>query len=127
MRGILGHRNGTLEGRLGDEVCVHPALVGDVGEERVEKRKVTAAGNRQMKHVFCPGNLLAAVHCHGAAGIDDDHLRPVLHPLDHVVQEQVGLAFHRVGADQHDRVGDLIVGIGVVQLVHAHVAGAVHL
>ena len=80
-----------------------------------------------MQHILCSRHLLTTVHRHGAAGIDDDNLRPVLHPLDHVVQEQVGLALHRVGAHQHDRVGQLVILIGIVQLVHAHVAGRMNL
>ena len=79
-----------------------------------------------MKHVFRTGYLLAAVDGHGAAGVRDDHACAVLHALDHVVQEQVGLAFHRVGADKEDGVRPLVVCVIVVQLVDAHVAAGMH-
>ena len=122
---ILGHRDVALEGGGGDEVGVHPALVGDVGEERVEQRKVSARGDLKMHDVVSARDFLAGVDRHGAARIDDQHARPVPHPRHHVVQEQVGLRLDRVGADQEDRVGHLVVGVLVVQLVHAHVAGRV--
>ena len=44
---------------------------------------------------------------------------------DPVVQEVVGLRFQRVGADRNDGVGELGVLVAVVELAHAHVAGAV--
>ena len=44
-----------------------------------------------------------------------------------VVQEVVGLGLERVGADGHDRVGELGVFVAVVQLAHAHVARSVNL
>ena len=46
---------------------------------------------------------------------------------DPVVQEVVGLGLERVGADRHDRVGELRVLVAVVQLAHAHVARGVDL
>ena len=59
-------------------------------------------------------------------GSTNDDLGPVPHARNHVVEEQVGLGFERIGADDHDRVGEPVVLIGVVQFVDAHVARGVH-
>ena len=48
----------------------------------------------------------------------------IRHP---VIEEIVGLGFERVGADRHDRVGELRVLVAVVQFADAHVARGVNL
>ena len=59
-----GLRDIALEGRVGDEVLVDPALVDDVGEERIEQREVGAGVDRQVQDI-----VLARFHF---AGIDRD-------------------------------------------------------
>ena len=67
-------RDVALEGRGGDEVLVDPALVGDVGEKRVEQRQVGAGLDLQVQHVVLAGLDFAGIDRHRAARIDDDDL-----------------------------------------------------
>ena len=59
-------------GRGGDERLVDPALVGDVGEERIEEREVGAGVDSEVQHVVLAGLDLAGIDRHGAPRIDDD-------------------------------------------------------
>ena len=113
-------------------------------EQRVEQRQVGARLDRQVQHVLRARLGLAGGDGGCAARIDEDDARSrdrlacaelgallvqagaaqVGHP---VVQEIVCLRLQRVGADRDDGVGELGVLVAVVQLRHAHVAGAVHL
>ena len=122
---------------------VDPALVGDVGEDRVEQREVGAGVDGEVEDVVLARLDLAGVDRHRPARIDDDDPRlgvrlagellvllrerraaEVRHP---VVQEVVGLGLERVAADGEDRVGELGVLVAVVELAHAHVARGVDL
>jgi hypothetical protein len=95
----------TLEGGVGDEVLVDPALVGDVREQRVEQGQVGAGLDRQVQHVLLARFYVAGIDRHRVARVDDDHLRTVSDAGNHVVEEQVRLRLQRIGADQEDGVG----------------------
>ncbi len=142
---VLLAADGLVEilGRGGDEGLVGPALVRDVGEPGVEQREVGARVDGKVHHAVLAGFDLTGVDGDGAARVDDDDARrfdrlgtelrsflvhrsaaQIRHPM---VQEIIGLGFERVGADRHDRVGELGVLVAVVQFADAHVAGRVDL
>ena len=126
-----------------DEGAVHPAAVGDLGQQRVEQHQVGAGLDLQVQHVPRARLGFGGVHGHGAAWVHHDEATgrvrlagqqlalfvqtgaaQVGHP---VVQEVVGLRLQGVGADDEEGVRESGVVVAVVQLAHAHVAGAVHL
>jgi hypothetical protein len=128
---------------LVDELLIDPALIGDVGEERVHEHQVGAGLHREMQHVVRSCLHLAGVDADGAARVDEDDSRGrvllvgqflILEPhrgaaqvRDPVVEEVVGLGLERVGADDEDGVGDLRVLVAVVELSDAHVAAGMDL
>ena len=140
---VGGERLVEVVGRGGDEVLIDPALIGDVGEERVEQREVGAGIDREMQHAVLARLRLAGIDRDRAARIDDDdaallvrlagellvllvdrRAAKVRHP---VVQEIVGLGLERVRADGEDRVRELGVLVAIVELADAHVARRVDL
>ena len=144
QRGLVGRDRLVEAGRAGgEELLVHPALLGDVGQPGVEQREVGAGVDREVQDVVLAGLDLAGVDRDRAARVDDHdsrgrmrlarqlgfllRRRRAAQVRDPVVQEVVGLGLERVGADGHDRVGELGVFVAVVELAHAHVAGGVDL
>ena len=121
MRLVLRHGFATLERRVGDELRIDPALIHDMGQQSVEQHHVRAFRNREVQDVLGASILFRGRDGQRATRIDDDHLRAGLQTFDHVVQVKIGLGLHRVRTDHEDRVGQLVVLVSVVQLVHAHV------
>ena len=117
----------TLERGLGDEVFVGPALLGDVRKDRVEQGEVGTGVDRKVQDIVFASFDLCRVDRNSSARVDEDDLRTVPHPRNHVIEKQVGLRFERVGTDDHNRVGEPIVRVGVIELIDAHVAAGVHL
>ena len=144
QRGLVRTHRLVEAGRAGgEELLVHPALLGDVGQPGVEQREIGAGVDREVQDIVLARLDLAGVDRDGAARVDDHdsrgrmrlarqlgfllRRRGAAQVRDPVVQEVVGLGLERVGADGDDRVGQLGVFVAVVQLAHAHVAGGVDL
>ena len=69
---VAGDRLVEVLGRCRDEGLVGPALVGDVGEPRVEQREIGAGIDRKVHDAILAGFDLAGVDGDRAARIDDD-------------------------------------------------------
>ena len=142
-RPVGGQRLVEVLGRGADEGLVQPALLGDVGEDRVEQHQVGAGLDGEVQDAVLAGLDLARSDRRGAARIDDDDARRRMRLArelllllvqagaaqvgDPVVEEVVGLRLVGVGADGDDGVGELGVLVAVVELAHAHVARGMHL
>ena len=107
---------------------IDPALIRDVGEQRVEQREVGARVDREVQHTLLAQLRLAGVDGHRPPRVDDHdparrmrllrHLglllvhRDAAHVRDPVVEEVVGLGLEGVGADGDDGVRELGILVG---------------
>ncbi len=132
-----------IPGVLRDELVVVPALLDDVGEERVEQRDVGAGLDVEVQDVVLAGDLLCDRYRRRAPRIDEDdpRLRRTVRwgtassswqpsrPAGSAPSDSGSSwsAFRRVAADRDDHVGQLRVLVAVVEFADAHLAGGVAL
>ncbi len=101
---MVGHDLPPL-GEFGDEVPVGVSVVDDQPQQPVEQRHVRARPHRQMQ--------VRLLRRRRAPRVDDNELRPLLHPVHHPEEEdRVAVGHVRPGDEEDIGMVEIVIGPG---------------